>query len=80
MKYAVRAYPNKAITLGVYGCIGKQLALMELRTVISRIVMEFNITLAPGEDGSKLLESTRDIFTLDLGDLNLCFSLRNGIV
>lgn len=53
---------------------------MELRTVISRIILEFDVKLAPDEDGTKLLENTRDIFTLDLGDLLLCFKQRDTVV
>jgi tryprostatin B 6-hydroxylase len=58
---------------GPYGCIGKQLALMELRTVITLLVLNFNVSFAPGEDGTKLFRDTKDMFTLDLGELKLVF-------
>ena len=61
---------------GVYSCVGKQLALMELRSVAARTVMQFDISFAPGEDGSNLLNRTRDVFTLDLAPLNLVFTER----
>ena len=61
---------------GVYGCVGRQLALMELRGVVARIVTQFDISFAPGEDGSTLLTKTRDVFTLDLAPLNLVFTER----
>ena len=68
---------NKAafspFSTGVYGCVGKQLALMELRNVIARTVTQFDIRFAPGEDGTGLLNKTRDVFTLDLAPLNLVF-------
>lgn len=61
---------------GPYGCIGKSLALMQIRTLVSKIVMEFDIGFAPGEDGSGLLERSKDHFTLGLADLNLEFKRR----
>lgn len=67
------ALTTQSIT-GPYGCIGKPLALMELRMVVASLVTRFNIVLAPGEDGHDLLERSRDQFTLNLGDLFLVFS------
>jgi len=49
---------------------------MEVRTVVSKIITEFDIQLAAGEDGAKLLKDTKDIFTLELADLFLCFTTR----
>jgi len=60
-------------SLGVYGCIGKQLAYMEIRTVITLLVLNFDIRFGPGDDGSELIRDTKDIFTLALGDLFLVF-------
>lgn len=62
--------------LGPYGCIGKQLALMELRTVASLLVSQFDIRLAEGEDGRKLLEKSRDAFTLRMEALEVIFEER----
>ena len=56
--------------------MGKQLALMELRTVISLLISRFDVSLAPGEDGSALLNDTKDTFTVRLGDLRLVFAER----
>ena len=61
---------------GAYGCIGKQLALMELRTVIAKCVLEFDVRFAEGEDGVELLEGSKDVFTLILGKLRLEFLKR----
>lgn len=60
-------------SVGPYGCIGRVLALQEMRTVIARIVTEFDVKLAPGEDGRNLLEESRDCFTLEMKPLNLVF-------
>ena len=62
--------------IGPYGCIGRPLALMELRMVIATLITRFNIGFAPGENGRSLLEDSRDQFTLKLGDLFLIFEQR----
>jgi cytochrome P450 len=62
--------------VGPYGCVGKQLALMELRNVIARIVTEFDVKFAPGEDGTALLEKSTDTFTIALAPLMLVFNKR----
>lgn len=46
---------------------------MEIRAVISLLIVRFDVSLAPGEDGSDLLERTKDTFTLRLGHLNIVF-------
>ena len=61
---------------GPYGCIGKQLAYMELRTVIAKLVVQFDVHFAPGEDGTNLLERSEDYVVVGLADLNLCFTTR----
>lgn len=65
-------------SLGPFGCIGKNLALMELRTLTARLLLKFNLALAPGEDGHRLLYETRDHFTLALGDLDVVFTPVNA--
>lgn len=46
---------------------------MEIRAVISFLIVRFNVSLAPGEDGTDLLERSKDTFTLRMGDLNIVF-------
>jgi len=41
-------------------------AYLELRTVVTRIILEFDVAFAPGEDGSRILTQTRDHFTVGL--------------
>jgi tryprostatin B 6-hydroxylase len=47
---------------------------MELRTLATELVLKFDVALAPGEDGHRLLYKTRDHFTLGLGDVDLVFT------
>ncbi|KAL2065841.1 hypothetical protein VTL71DRAFT_3511 [Oculimacula yallundae] len=58
-------------SVGRYGCIGKNLALMELRTVAALLVTKFDISFAPGETGNNLLEKSEDYFTIGLESLIL---------
>lgn len=59
--------------IGLYGCIGRNLALMELGTVAALLVMKFNISFAPGEDGKGLSE---DYFTIGQEKLMVQFKER----
>lgn len=49
-------------------------ALMELRTLTTQLLLNFDVALAPGEDGHRLLYETRDHFTLGLAGLDLVFT------
>jgi len=62
---------------GPFGCIGKNLAYMEIRTITTQIIDQFDVSFAPGEDGRKLLMESVDHFTMALAPLNLCFRRRN---
>ncbi|PTU24177.1 hypothetical protein P175DRAFT_0513208 [Aspergillus ochraceoroseus IBT 24754] len=62
--------------IGPYNCIGRPLALMNIRTTVARLVMEFDVELAPGEDGSRFLGKAKDNFVLYYGELNLAFTHR----
>lgn len=61
-------------SMGPFGCIGKNLALVELRTLTTMLVLEYDVKLAPGENGHRLLYKTLDHFTVDVGDLDLVFT------
>lgn len=63
-------------SIGPMGCIGKNLALLELRMLTAQLVLRFDVEFAEGEDGKRLLEETRDHFTLGLGDLDLVLRKR----
>ena len=64
--------------VGAYGCVGKQLAYMELRSVLAKMLLNFDVAFAPGEDGSKLINETKDFFVLGLGDLEVVFTERSA--
>ncbi|KIW10687.1 hypothetical protein PV08_11651 [Exophiala spinifera] len=60
---------------GPYSCIGKQLALMELRDVIAQLTTRFNIEQGPGNKTSPEA-GMEDIFTVALGSFDLVFTPR----
>ncbi|RVX73375.1 hypothetical protein B0A52_03017 [Exophiala mesophila] len=64
--------------IGPYSCIGKQLALIEIRSVTANILANFDVSFGPGEDGTNLLEKTLDTFTMELAPLSLCFTARKS--
>lgn len=58
---------------GKHSCVGKALALMELRIATTILLTRFDIRLAPNEDGADLLERSRDRITVAPGNLQLVF-------
>ncbi|CAF9905510.1 MAG: hypothetical protein ALECFALPRED_001001 [Alectoria fallacina] len=60
-------------SIGAYSCVGKNLALMELRSVIATVISEFDVSFAPGEDGMGAMGRAKDTFTLSPGELQLVF-------
>nr|OQO29708.1 hypothetical protein B0A51_03467 [Rachicladosporium sp. CCFEE 5018] len=61
-------------SMGPFGCIGKNMAYIELRTLTARLLLEFNVAFAPGEDGTRFLTQTKDHFTVDMGAVDLVFT------
>jgi hypothetical protein len=49
---------------------------MELRAVIARLVTEFDVAFALGEDGQDLIEKTKDVFATELAPLRLVLTKR----
>lgn len=61
---------------GPYSCVGKQLALMELRRVAAESLIRYDMSLAPGQTESAFWDGKRDAFTLVTAPLNLVFKKR----
>lgn len=62
---------------GPYGCVGKHLALLEIRVVLTEIVDKYTIEFAPDEDCSIMFGQLQDVFTAGPGKCDLVFSLRD---
>lgn len=50
------------------------MALSELRTTTAKLVLNFDMQLARGEDGKRLMYESRDHFTMDPGALDIRFT------
>ncbi|KAA6415515.1 MAG: cytochrome P450 [Lasallia pustulata] len=61
---------------GTYDCIGKQLALLSLRTVIAKLIKDFDVSFAPGDNGEYFAKNTTQHFTWGLAELNLVLTKR----
>ena len=61
---------------GTYGCIGKPLALLNLRTTLAKLILQFDLSFAAGEDGTAFKENARTQFNTSPGELYLKFSKR----
>ena len=49
-------------------------AYIEMRTLTAQLLLNFDVKLAPDEDGTRLLTKTKDHFTVSPGQLDLVFS------
>jgi len=63
---------------GAYACIGKSLALQNMRNTLSEIITRFDISPGPNRDVELFEEKTKEQFTLDLPGLNLVFRERGN--
>ncbi|KAF2202071.1 cytochrome P450 67 [Delitschia confertaspora ATCC 74209] len=68
--------PYLPFSLGHYACPGRNLAWLSLRTSLSSVVMNFDVTFAPGETGETFDKEALDTFTTTLPPLQLQFTPR----
>ncbi|KAL5431697.1 hypothetical protein PMIN06_012223 [Paraphaeosphaeria minitans] len=66
-------------SIGHYGCIGRPLALLTVRTTLASIVTAFDISFAPGEDGGDFESKACEKFTIGFGDLMISFKPRGSV-
>ena len=59
---------------GNNSCIGRNLAMQEMRTLTALLLLQYDVAFAPGEDGSRLENESRDHFTMSLAPLELIFT------
>jgi tryprostatin B 6-hydroxylase len=62
--------------IGPYNCIGRPLALLNLRTTLVKLITTFDVGFAPGEDGRAFVQQAQDNFVLYMGPLHLTFTRR----
>lgn len=61
---------------GVHSCVGKNLALNELRLVIARLVREFDVSFGESYDDEEFKRETKDYIILESGPVWLKFKSR----
>ena len=61
---------------GRFHCVGKNYGLMEIRIATAKMVQNFDLAFAPGENGAKLFSETKDYFTSTPGPLNVILTRR----
>ena len=61
---------------GRHNCIGKGVALRQIRNVVASLVTNFDVTFAPGEDGTAVWRDLKDQFNSHPGRLELIFTPR----
>ncbi|KAK7932274.1 hypothetical protein PG985_002986 [Apiospora marii] len=64
--------------LGKHACIGKPMAMEELRSVLARLALQFDMGLASGQDWEEHQEKIMDHFTMSLPELYLTFRERRA--
>lgn len=69
-------FPPKTNFVGTYGCIGRPLAMMNLRSTLARLITTFDIKFAEGEDGSTFDGKSTNHFLWVPGDLFISFTKR----
>ncbi|KAL4746149.1 hypothetical protein BDW72DRAFT_207594 [Aspergillus terricola var. indicus] len=65
--------------IGRYSCVGKQLALMEMRSVIARMALEFDVSFTDAEAAELFDREAKDTFTYTVGPLPLIFRQRESL-
>ncbi|CAG8958604.1 hypothetical protein HYFRA_00009921 [Hymenoscyphus fraxineus] len=59
---------------GSHSCIGRPLALMEMRLAIAECISRFDIKFAEGFEPDKFIDDVKDCMSWHMGALNLCYS------
>ncbi|KAF5021007.1 hypothetical protein F66182_6938 [Fusarium sp. NRRL 66182] len=62
---------------GQFACPGRNLAFLEIRMVLSRIALRYNLAFPAGENGERFDKEAKDTFTLNVPELPIVFTLIN---
>ncbi|KAF2107312.1 cytochrome P450 [Lophiotrema nucula] len=71
--------PWLPFSLGAFGCSGKNLGYLNMRTSISSIVMNFDVAFVEGEDDEAFYDGALDTLTMTLPPLKLKFTARGSV-
>lgn len=62
--------------LGRRGCVGKRLAMTQIRLVISQTILNYHVSFAPGTDVDAIERNMTDELTTSLGEFDAMFASR----
>ncbi|KAH6843376.1 cytochrome P450 monooxygenase-like protein [Chaetomium sp. MPI-CAGE-AT-0009] len=62
--------------IGPYACVGKRLAMLELRRVVGEILLRYDLTIAPNQTKQGFLDGKQDTFTTVSAPLPIIFTER----
>ncbi|KAJ5654227.1 hypothetical protein N7490_001230 [Penicillium lividum] len=63
-------------SIGHYSCVGKQLAMVQLRMALQRVASEFDLEFAPGGSNERYDRGAKDTFTMNCPPLDMIFKKR----
>ncbi len=67
---------NSDPALGPYACVGKRLAMLEIRRVAAEILHRYDVVPGPDHNVEAFLNAKQDTFTTVPGELSLIFTKR----
>lgn len=70
-------YLTNVIFTGRRACVGKGLALTQIRLVTAKLLSKYKVRFAPGVDPDAVERDMRDQLTAQLGRVDLLFEARN---
>ncbi|KUJ12976.1 cytochrome P450 [Mollisia scopiformis] len=63
-------------SIGRYNCVGQKLAMRNVSYLVALLVSKYDIELAPGDDGTRVVRDLQDNFTMNPGRLDLVLKVR----
>lgn len=68
------------IPSGPHSCLGRPLAMNDMRLITARLIQKYRFSIPPGETGDSVWRDLKDQFTANPGCLRLVFELREDQV
>ncbi|EAW19750.1 cytochrome P450 monooxygenase ftmC [Aspergillus fischeri NRRL 181] len=64
-------------SIGPYSCIGKPLAMMNIRTTVARLIMRFDVRFPEGEDGIRWMDAADEHFAMGIHQMPVVLTRRH---
>ncbi|KAL4734141.1 Tryprostatin B 6-hydroxylase [Aspergillus similis] len=63
-------------SIGSYSCIGKPLAMMNIRTTVARLIMTFDVGFQAGDDGRQYMDAADEHFAMGIAQMPMILRRR----